>query len=95
MHIITKIISSKKLKEKNKQAEKPIKKSISSFLDLLKNYYHYFVQPEPEKSIMLVYNYIYIQKTELSKKQKTKTYYYIPEKIMLTMTMILSSNLSL
>ena len=69
MHIITKIISSKKLKEKNKQAEKRIKKSISSFLDLLKNYYHYFVQPEPEKSIMLVYNYIYIQKTELSKKQ--------------------------
>jgi len=59
-----------KLKEKNKQAEKPIKKSISSFLDLLKNYYHYFVQPEPEKSIMLVYNYIYIQKTELSKQNK-------------------------
>ena len=59
-----------KLEEKNKQAEKPIKKSISSFLDLLKNYYHYFVQPEPEKSIMLVYNYIYIQKTELSKQNK-------------------------
>lgn len=55
---------------KKKQAEKRIKKSISSFLDLLKKtYYHYFVQPEPEKSIMLVYNYIYIQKTELSKKQ--------------------------
>ena len=39
-------------------------------MDLLKNYYHYFVQPEPEKSIMLVYNYIYIQKTELSKQNK-------------------------
>ena len=69
MHIITKIISSKNWKEK-KQAEERNKKSISSFLDLLKNYYHYFVQPEPEKSIMLVYNYIYIQKTELSKQNK-------------------------
>ena len=53
-----------------KTSRKAHQKSISSFLDLLKNYYHYFVQPEPEKSIMLVYNYIYIQKTELSKQNK-------------------------
>jgi len=72
-----------KERKKEKQAEKPIKKSISSFLDLLKNYYHYFVQPEPEKSIMLVYNYILIHtKNRIIKaKQKHTTTY--PRKLCL------------
>merc|ERR1712127_553576 len=60
----------KTIRNKNQKHYCVRKKSISSFLDLLKNYYHYFVQPEPEKSIMLVYNYIYIQKTELTKQNK-------------------------
>lgn len=62
--------------QKNWKEKKASKNPFHHFWICWKNYYyHYFVQPEPEKSIMLVYNYIYIQKNWII-KAKQKTYYY-------------------